>query len=104
MAKKKKAARKSKTQSSDYSDIDAWIDAESRVGGGCPICSNAKAKAELDRLEKRLRSRRKRVPIRAVWRWLTSKKLVDGIKQDRMSKILQRPCHLKFYQYLRELE
>jgi len=94
--------RKSKA-SDDDNGLDAWIDRESvNQGNGCQLCE-PKVLAELQKMEKRLRHKKKRVAMRAIWRRLTELKLIN-FSAERLSKYLQRACHLKFYKFLKGLE
>lgn len=100
MAKKKK--KKTSRRSNSNSEVDAWIDRETDTGSKCPLCES-ETLAELELLEARLRAKKKRVSMRAIWRRLTEKKLIN-ISPDRTRKYLSRECHLKFYNYLKGLE
>lgn len=83
--------------------MSAYIDKHSEKRGGCGICNNDKLRAEIEMFEDLLREKKQRMPISGVWQYLNDEKLVP-FQCGQFSKHLQRPCHKKFYDYLKGLE
>ena len=99
MARKKKPVTRS---SGKTARLDAFIDKEKAGPNGCPLCL-PKVKAELKRVEERLRERGERISIAGLARWLEGEKVLT-IANRRLADKMKKPCHIEFYRYLRGLK